>query len=82
MVGNRAVAYVLSRQPREIPRYVRLGKFMSKARVDVTEIASHEEERSNQVVPLLLNPADLPPDMQPRTFDLISVPPTPLMDAP
>ncbi len=78
-IGNRAVAYVLSRQPKEVPRYVRLGKFMSKARVEVTELACHEEERTNQVVSLLLNPADLPPDMQPRTFDLVSVPPTPLM---
>jgi CRISPR-associated protein Csc1 len=33
----------------------------------------------HQDAPLLLNPADLPPDMQPRTFDLVSVPPTPLM---
>jgi CRISPR-associated protein Csc1 len=34
----------------------------------------------DKTVLLLLMPAtDLPPDMQPRTFDLVSVSPTPLM---
>ena len=78
-IGNRAVAYVLSRQPWSIPRYVRLGKFMSKARVDVAEVSYQEEERTDQVVPFLLNPADLPAEMPPRSFDLVSVPPTPLV---
>ena len=78
-IDNRAIAYVLSREPRSIPRYVRLGKFMSKARVDVVEVAFREEERADQVVPFLLNPADLPSAMPLRSFDLISVPPTPLV---
>ena len=78
-IGNRAVAYVFSREPRGIPCYVRLGKFMSKARVDVVEVSFREEERADQVVPFLLNPADLPPAMPLRSFDLISVPPTPLV---
>lgn len=78
-IGNRAVAYVLSRQPCSIPRYVRLGKFMSKARMDVAEVSYHEEERTDQVVPFLLNPADLPAEMPPWSFDLVSVPPTPLV---
>lgn len=30
-------------------------------------------------VPFLLNPADLPPDVRLELFDLISVPPTPLV---
>jgi CRISPR-associated protein Csc1 len=78
-IGNRAVAYVLSQEPRSIPRYVRLGKFMSKARVDVAEVSFREEEWADQVVPFLLNPADLPSAMPLRSFDLISVPPTPLV---
>lgn len=78
-IGNRAVAYVFSRQPRSIPRYVRLGKFMSKARVEVAEVAYHEEERADQVVPFLLNPADLPVGTELQAFDLVSVPPTPLV---
>ena len=78
-IGNRAVAYVLSGQSQSIPCYVRLGKFMSKARVDVAEVSYQEEERTNQVVPFLLSPADLPAGMRLRAFDLVSVPPTPLV---
>jgi CRISPR-associated protein Csc1 len=78
-IGNRALAYVLSRLPVTVPRYIRLGKFMSKARVDVTEMVFAEEERDDVVIPLLLNPADLPADMKPKVYDLFSVPPTPLI---
>lgn len=78
-IGNRAVAYVLSLKPRGIPRYVRLGKFMSKARVDVTEMKHEEQEETGYVVPFLLNPADLPAEMPPYAFDVISVPPAPLI---
>ena len=78
-IGNRAVGYVLSRETVELPRYVRLGKFMSKARVVVEELPAQEVEREDTVVPFLLNPADLPPEMPLTTFDLISVPPAPLV---
>ena len=78
-IGNRAVCYVLSREPVTVPRYVRLGKFMSKARVVATEVSCREEEREDVSIPFLLNPADLPVDMQPAIFDLINVPPTPLV---
>lgn len=36
---NRATCYVFSRDMLTIPRYIRLGKFMSKARLTVTEVA-------------------------------------------
>jgi CRISPR-associated protein Csc1 len=78
-IDNLAVGYVLSRQPLSLPRYVRLGKFMSKAKVQVEEMAAEVVGREEVVVPFLLNPADLPPGMALTTFDLISVPPTPLV---
>jgi len=78
-IGNRAVGYVLSRHPLAIPRYIRLGKFMSKARIEVTEMPYEVIKRENRSIPFLLNPADLLPDMPPTVFDLISVPPTPLV---
>ena len=62
-----------------VPRYVRLGKFMSKARVAVEEIPVKETEQQEAVIPFLLNPADLPPEISLSVFDLISVPPTPLV---
>jgi CRISPR-associated protein Csc1 len=78
-IGNKAVGYVLSQEPLILPHYVRLGKFMSKARVGVDEMLVEEVEREGVVVPFLLNPADLPPEMPLAVFDLISVPPTPLV---
>ena len=63
--GNAAVCYVQSKNPLHLSRYIRLGKFMSKARVDVTE--------------MLLNPADLPASSDLLMYDLMNVPPTPLV---
>jgi len=78
-IGNRAVAYVISRGEPSIPSYVRLGKFMSKARVSVGEVQATETDEAGVAVPFLLNPADLPADTVMAMFDLISVPPTPLV---
>ena len=78
-IGNRAVSYVLSRESLTLPRYIRLGKFMSKARVGVAEMSSKVVERENITIPFLLNPADLSPEMPATIFNLISVPPTPLV---
>ena len=78
-IGNRAVGYVLSREPVMVPRYIRLGKFMSKAQVAVEEVPVEVVERERAVIPFLLNPADLPPETPLAVFDLVSVPPTPLV---
>lgn len=78
-IGNRAVCYVLSREPLDLPRYIRLGKFMSKARVQATAIRAGEVELVGALIPALLNPADLPESVQLGPFDLVSVPPAPLI---
>ena len=78
-IGNRATGYVFSREPLTMLSYIRLGKFMSKARVAVEEMSMDEVQQENVTIPFLLNPADLPAEMSPTTFDLISVPPTPLV---
>lgn len=78
-VGNEAVYYVLSREPIQVPSYIRLGKFMSKARVESQEVEHTQEEFTGVSVPFLLNPADLGLETTLRTFDLITVPPMPLV---
>lgn len=78
-IGNTAVAYVLSEDGLTIPRYIRLGKFMSKARVTVVEEAADVVEENNISIDLLLNPVDLPGNYTLSVFDLLSVPPTPLV---
>jgi CRISPR-associated protein Csc1 len=78
-VGNEATYYVLSQAPIRIPSYIRLGKFMSKAQVASWEIDHSREEVADISMPFLLNPADLGPEMKLHTFDLVTVPPTPLI---
>jgi CRISPR-associated protein Csc1 len=76
--GNRFHTLVFG--DRELPEYIRLGKFMSKVRVDVIE--------EHPVVPLpsaeytsqaYFSTADFPTDIHLLSFDLISMPPTSLV---
>jgi CRISPR-associated protein Csc1 len=78
-LGNEAAYYVLSQKPLRIPSYIRLGKFMSKARVANQEMDHTPEEAQDIAMPFLLNPADLGPEITLHTFDLVTVPPTPLV---
>jgi CRISPR-associated protein Csc1 len=78
-VGNRAVFYVLSESPLSLPRYIRLGKFMSKAKLSYTSLNYRPVEEASVTLSYLLNPADLGENIQLHFYDLISVPPTPLI---
>lgn len=78
-IGNTAVCHIISRDPLTLPRYIRLGKFMSKARVTITEQPINIVQRHEQRLDLLLNPADLPSGYRLTIFDLVTVPPTPLV---
>jgi CRISPR-associated protein Csc1 len=76
--GNRFQTLVFG--GRELPEYIRLGKFMSKVRVDVVN--------EHPVIPLpvaeyasqaYFSTADLPTEINLLSFDLISMPPTSLV---
>ena len=78
-IGNEADFYIISHEPYQPPSYIRLGKFMSKAQVTVVAIPHTEVETQAAIIPFLLNPADFGPDIELVTFDLVNVPPTPLV---
>ncbi len=78
-IGNIASFYLISQQTCQLPSYIRLGKFMSKARLEQTAVSYKETDFTHAIIPFLLNPADFSPDTQLITFDLINVPPTPLV---
>lgn len=78
-LGNRAVCYVISREPLTLPRYVRLGKWMSKASITVAHSIAYPEIRDQVQIPIFLNPADLPHPERLQVYDLISVHPVPLV---
>lgn len=78
-IGNEATFFIISQQPYQPPSYIRLGKFMSKARVTAVPAAYTEVDAQAVIIPFLLNPADLSPETTLATFDLVNVPPTPLV---
>lgn len=78
-VGNEALFYVFSEEALVLPRYIRLGKFMSKARMKCTEASYQTVVEEDIKVPFLLNPADLADVTTLRLYDLVTVPPTPLV---
>jgi len=78
-IGNRAIFYVISQQEIIIPRYIRLGKFMSKAKVEAEPIPERLVNLENQTIDFLLNPADLPATLTLHFWDTINVPPAPLV---
>lgn len=69
--------YVLSAEPLALPRWVRLGKWHSKALVEVEEVAV-QQRHGGYVAACPLNPLDVPPDTL-RAFDIISMPPSSLV---
>ena len=77
-LGNILTFYVLSQQPidNEIPRYIRLGKFMSKAKISAKHQKCEPGQPETNVIDAVLNPVDLPQDLQLRRFDLCNIHPS------
>ena len=79
-IGTVLKFFVVSENSLTLPRYIRLGKFMSKARMDVELCQSPEiVSRQAQSVRFLLNPLDLPDGMQISSYDTYSIHPVPLI---
>jgi CRISPR-associated protein Csc1 len=85
-LGNRAIAYILSQGPLEqllpsykLPAYFRLGKWMSKAALAVTQQQCNPTWRDDVTVEDFLNPVDLPDPSALNAFDLVSIHPVPLI---
>jgi CRISPR-associated protein Csc1 len=57
--GTRFRAYVLSNKQEVLPRYIRLGKFMSKTQIGTVAATSVEEQQGACKVAHLLNWSDL-----------------------
>ncbi len=78
-IDNQAIFYILSQESLTIPSYIRLGKFMSKARVEAAKQSAKVVKKDEVTIEALLNPADLSSQTSLAVFDLISIPPTPLI---
>ena len=76
--GNKFQTLVFGNQ--QLPEYIRLGKFASKVKVKVLKefpitLLPEGEYKS----PFYLNVADLPTQIEVFAFDLISIPPAPIL---
>jgi len=70
--------FILSQDALTIPKWIRLGKWMGKASIEVQEAQEIKEKIGNCTVTHPLNPLDLP--FQPDRYDLISMPPVSLLN--
>lgn len=76
--GNRFQTIVFGSV--ELPEYIRVGKFMSKVRVDIVEqVDITALPLGEYVCQPYLNSADLPSALELLSFDLISIPPASLL---
>ena len=78
-IGNKGVFYLTGQDEFRVPRYIRLGKFMSKAKISAYKQHYRENHAENVSYCNYLNPNDLPSDMQIGMFDMLNIRPTPLI---
>ena len=78
-IDNKGVFYLTSRDEFKVPRYIRLGKFMSKAKISAYKQHYREIHAQDVAYRNYLNPNDLPSDTQIGMFDLLNIRPTPLI---
>lgn len=78
-IGNKGVFYLTSRNDLRVPRYIRLGKFMSKAKISAKKQRYRQTHAEDISYPNYLNPNDLPSETQIGMFDLLNIRPTPLI---
>jgi CRISPR-associated protein Csc1 len=78
-VGSRFEFAVLSQEPLRLPRWIRMGLWRSKARVEcLGEAEPRPAGRTEAVADLPLNPLDVSGEL--LVYDLISMPPSSLVD--
>lgn len=70
--------FIVGELPNQLPKWIRLGLWMSKARVEIKEAElSLTRKNGSFTCSHLLNPIDLP--ILPELYDLISMPPVSLL---
>ncbi len=62
-----------------LPRWIRLGKWMSKAAVTVRELPQAKRGQGEFIFPYLLNPLDVMFSHQVLSYDTVNMPPVSLI---
>ncbi len=72
--------FAISNQSLNFPRWIRLGKWMSKAKVDVLELSKPKRNNAREFTfPFPLNPLDVMFTNQVVSYDTINMPPVSLI---
>lgn len=73
--------FVISGKPLTLPKWIRLGKWASKARVEIAEIrdSRHYSSEKEFIFPYPLNPLDVMFSHQVISYDVINMPPVSLI---
>ena len=79
-VGSEFAFTIFSAEKWQPPKWVRLGKWMSKAAVDASTEEISEVHTGGFTLAIAVNPLDLPPECRVLAYDLISMPPVSLLD--
>lgn len=69
--------FVLGKPPKPLPKWIRLGLWMSKAEIQSVDAREITPRNGTFICPILLNPLDLP--KRPTIYDLIAMPPVSLV---
>ncbi|ADL12354.1 type I-D CRISPR-associated protein Cas5/Csc1 [Acetohalobium arabaticum] len=77
--GNQFSFYLFSRDELELPRYIRLGKFMSKAKVKQKKVNYELQEVEQKKIRRVLSPLDFGEKVEMHSYDTINIRPTPLI---
>lgn len=77
---SRAFFFVLTERPLFLPKFVRLGKFLTKCRIDVTEL-QFQERTGSFFCPFPLNPVDLDKSYTILSYSMVSLKPVSLIEA-
>jgi CRISPR-associated protein Csc1 len=71
--------FIISQQALKVPKWIRLGKWMSKAEVTLTELPQTKIRDDTFTCPYPLNPLDIMFTNQVMSYDVINMPPVSLI---
>jgi CRISPR-associated protein Csc1 len=71
--------FIISQQALKVPKWIRLGKWMSKAEVTLTQLTQGKIRNDTFTCPYALNPLDIMFTNQVMSYDVINMPPVSLI---
>ena len=71
--------FIITDKTLSVPKWIRLGKWMSKAKVEIRELPKPKESESEFTFPYPLNPLDVMFNHQVLSYDTVNMPPVSLI---